>query len=118
MRILVFRLDGEDAILASLRRSFPSIGFRKCRADENIDDEGRRLIVMDTIPSVKRVMLLESLDSGFLNGDASHAVSMLRILKNLSSIDSAKVIAVPESMGAAIAVKAISAIITDLKAGR
>jgi len=113
MRILVFRLDEEDAVLASLRKTFPSIGFRKCRADEDIEDEGRRLIVIDTIHSVNRTMLLESLDSGYLH-DASHAVSMLRILKNLSSIDSVKVIAVPENYDAHRIVKEISSIIREL----
>jgi hypothetical protein len=113
MRILVFRLDEEDTILRSLRRNFPSIGFRKCRANEDIEDEGRHLVALDTIPSVRKVMLLESLDSGYLH-DASHAISMLRILKNLSSIDSVKVIAVPEGYDAQRIVSEVSSILREL----
>lgn len=81
--------------------------------DSDIEDEGRHLIVIDTIPSVKKIMLLESLDSGYLH-DASHAVSMLRILKNLSYIDSVKVIAVPEGYDAQRIARGISSIINEL----
>ena len=114
MQVLIFCLDDEDSILSALRASFPSVGFRKCKANEDLSDEGNRLMILETIPSVPHVMLLDSLDSGWLRGDVSHAVSMLRVLKNLGTLESVRVIAVPEGCDASIAIKGISSIIRQL----
>ncbi len=117
MRILIFRLENEDFILERLRKAFPAVGFRKCSLNENIDDEGRRLVAIETVQSVRSVMLIESMDSGFLKGESSHAISNLRVMKRLGALDSVKVIAVPERMEPERAARSISAVITEL-AGR
>jgi hypothetical protein len=114
MRVLVFGLDNEDAVLSGLRKAFPTIGFRKCRANEDIEDEGKRLIVIDTVTSVKSVLLLDCLESGYLAGEASKAISVLRILKSLGSIDSVRVIAVPESYPSLSSIREISGILRSL----
>jgi len=116
MHILVFRLDNEDMILASLRKAHPHIGFRKCRAGENIEEEGRNLILIDTVPGLKNVMLIDNLYSRWLDEAAksSKMISTLRILKGLGSIDSARVIGVPEDYDPREAARGISAAIKSL----
>jgi hypothetical protein len=114
MRVLVFSLENEDVILASLRKSFPEIGFRKCKANENIEDEGRRIVLLDTIPGIRKTILIDSLDSGWLRGGVSRAVSLMRIMRDVGALESARVIAVPEGHDPARAIAEISLILKEM----
>lgn len=113
MRILVFRLDAEDAILARLRSMHPEIGFRKCRAADSLDGHGRDLVALDTVPGLKKVLLIESLQSGWLR-EPTPALYTLRVLKKLGSVSSVRVISVPERYPEESAVKEISRMISQL----
>jgi hypothetical protein len=118
MHILVFRLENEDVILASLRKAHPDIGFRKCRASD-IEEEGRNLVLIDTVPGLKNVMLIDNLHSRWLDeaAETSKMISTLRVLKALGSIDSAMVIGVPVDYEAQRAARGISSAIKSLDKG-
>ncbi|MDD5172133.1 MAG: hypothetical protein PHF60_03805 [Candidatus ainarchaeum sp.] len=97
MRVLVFGLANEDSVLPELRRRFPSIGFKKPTASEELEEEGRHIVVMDTVKGIDRVTLIDDLEvvnPGRIAGGSGMLLS-LRILLKLKSIDSVKVIAVP-----------------------
>ena len=97
MNILILELAEEDLILRTLRKRFPTVGFKKYDVSMEIEDEGRRLIVIDTVKGITNVTLLEDLH--FISPgkalDGSGAIMTLRILKSIGSIDSTKIIAVP-----------------------
>jgi hypothetical protein len=97
MRVLVFGLANEDSVLPELRRRFPSIGFKKTAASEDLEEEGRRLVVVDTVKGIDQVTLIDDLEAvnpGRIAGGSGMLLA-LRILLKLKSVDSVKVIAVP-----------------------
>ena len=115
MEILVFG-QFRDSLLSSLRKHFPSIIFRKCDLSMELENEGRRLIVMDSVKGVDKVTLVDDLHS-ISPGKAiegSGTIMTLRILLRIGSLESAKVIAVPADYPEAIAFSEISAIIGEL----
>ncbi len=111
MEVLVFGLENEDYILSSLRKSFPSVGFKKYDLSKDIEEEGRRLVVVDTIRGIDRVLLVDDLHS--LNPakaiDGSGAIMTLRILLSIGSLEAVRLIAVPEGYGAEDALAEIRA---------
>jgi hypothetical protein len=116
MEILVFGLSNEDAMLRRLRKRFPSVGFKKCDAKHEIEDEGHGVVALDTMRGIERVTLLE--DIGTLSphkalGGSGTAMT-LRILLRIGSIKSAKLIGVPEGYPDEAAFEEISAIIRSL----
>jgi len=116
MRVLVFGLADENAVLAELRHRFPSVGFRKYSVSEELESEGRRLIVLDTVKGVDRVTLIEDLDTvspGRIAGGSGLLLS-LRILMKLKSVDSVKVIAVPHEYETGDAVEEITHLLGEL----
>ncbi|MCI0503501.1 hypothetical protein L0Y65_02205 [Candidatus Micrarchaeota archaeon] len=116
MEILVFGLANEDSLLGRLRKRFPSVGFRKCDLAQELEGEGRRPVVIDTLKGLERVTLLD--DLGTVNPkralDGSGIIITLRILMRLGSIDSASVIGVPEGYPEDLAYEEMSAIIAAL----
>ena len=98
MRVLVFGLTNEDTVLPELRHRFPSVGFKKSAVSEELEEEGRRLVVIDTVKGIDRVTLIDDLEvvnPGRI-AKGSGLLLSLRILMKLKTIDSVKVIAVPE----------------------
>ena len=116
MDVLVFNLRDENLVLSRLRKAFPGIGFKKYDIQMELEDEGRRLIVIDTVKGIDRVMMLEDLHllSPGRALEGSGAMITLRIMKSIGSIDSAKVIAVPENYPTADAIEEIIPIIREL----
>ncbi|MEW6035105.1 MAG: hypothetical protein AB1529_00690 [Candidatus Micrarchaeota archaeon] len=119
MDILVFGLADEDSMLARLRKRFPDVGFRKFDISQELDEESRRLVVIDTMKGIDRVTLLD--DPGRLSPgkalEGSGSMMTLRILLRIGSLDSVKVIAVPEGYPQDDAFSEICAIIESLPPG-
>lgn len=116
MQILVFGLADEDSLLQKLRRRFPSVGFRKCDLSGELEGEGPNIVALDTLKGLDRVCLLD--DLGTISPsralDGSGSVMTLRILIRIGSIESAKIIGVPENYPADAAYEGISSIIEAL----
>jgi hypothetical protein len=116
MEILVFGLANEDAMLRRLRKRFPYVGFKKCDAKHEIEDDGNGVTALDTVPGIDKVELLD--DLGSLSPQralcGSGTVMTLRILLRIGSIRSARVIGVPEGYPEEAAFEEISAIIKSL----
>ncbi|MEW6748369.1 MAG: hypothetical protein AB1295_01535 [Candidatus Micrarchaeota archaeon] len=116
MNILVFGLESEDAILSRLRRNFPNLGFKKYQISMELEDEGKRIVAIDTVKGIDHVMLLDdmSIVSPAKAMSGSGAIMTLRILLKIGSLESAKVIAVPEKYPQAAAVQEISNLLSQI----
>lgn len=116
MQILVFGLEGEDAILPELRKRFPSVGFKKSDLSHDLEEEGRALVVIDTVPGLERVELIDDVRtvSPGRAMEGSGALMTLRILVSLGTIDSARMIAVPKGCPPAAAVEGMDSAIREL----
>jgi len=119
MMILVFALAGEDRILSGLRKRFPSVGFKKCHVNHDLESEGRGIIIIDTFRGVDKVRLVENLESEWLGKamEGSDIIITLRVLKKLGAIDTARVIAVPEGHAPAKSLEEICSVISSLLTG-
>jgi hypothetical protein len=115
MKVLVFGLENEDAILRSLRKAFPSVGFKKCRIRDNLEEEGRDLVALDSVAGIDKVLLMNELNAVSPKiMDNSETLITLRILVSIGSLDSAKVIAVPLNEDPESAARQIGLILRDL----
>lgn len=104
-KILVFGnpLVQEDSIalrlMPLLQVRFPEIKFKECDSSENMEREGRDLIILDSAMGLKRVELIEDLarvDMGKIYSMHDFDLSItLRLLKKINAIDSVRIIAVP-----------------------
>ena len=116
MKILVLGLENEDRILSILRKDFPGVGFKKCRISDDLEAEGRDITALDSVKGIISVILIDEL--GSLSPkviEGSETLLTFRILKSIGSIDSARVIAVPEGADPQEAVSGIKRIMKDLK---
>jgi hypothetical protein len=90
-------------IIGKLRERFPGIEFREFDPNENLENEGRNLNIIDTIEGIDRVMLITDIASiktqrvySMHDFDLGHA---LKILKRLNYIDGVRIFGVPMGMG-------------------
>jgi Ni,Fe-hydrogenase maturation factor len=107
-RVLVFGnpLVEKDSIalrmLPSLRRRFPSAEFVEFDAAEDLEKQGRDLIILDAADGIDDVVLLEDLSA--LSGGKVYSMHdfdlslTLRLLKKMGSLDSVRIIAVPSGL--------------------
>jgi Ni,Fe-hydrogenase maturation factor len=124
LKVLVFGnpLVRKDSIamrmLPALRKKFPQIEFREADTAENLESEGRDLLILDSAESIDRVTLLEGLE----HLEMPKAYSMhdfdlpitLKLLKKLGKLDSVRIIAVPHGYPLRKAVAEASALISSL----
>lgn len=101
-------------ILPSLRRKFPEVEFKEFDAAENLEQEGRDLLILDSAVGIRKPVLLDGLGSiDSLSGGKAYSMHdfdlalTLKLLKKMGSIDSVRIIAVPSSMGARSALPAV-----------
>jgi len=123
-KILVFgnRLLAEDSLplrmLPALRRRFPDVEFKESDTSENLEEEGRDLIILDSAFGISEVTLIDDLDNLQLSKRFSmHDFDLpitLRILIKLKALDSVKIIAVPSGYALGKAVSESAAIISTL----
>ncbi|MEW6036546.1 MAG: hypothetical protein AB1529_08095 [Candidatus Micrarchaeota archaeon] len=127
MKVLVFGnpLVRKDSIalrmLPALRKRFPEVEFREADAAENLESEGRDLLILDSAEGIRGVTVLEGIE----RLEMSKAYSMhdfdlpitLKLMKKLGRLDSVRIIAVPHGYPLRRAVAEASAIISTLLSG-
>jgi len=105
IKILVFgnALVAEDSLplrlLPALRRRFKSLEFVEFDAAENLENEGRDLVILDTAKGPDRVVLLEGIDkveTGKIHSMHDFDLALtLKIMRKMGLLDSVRIIAVP-----------------------
>ncbi len=86
-------------LLPKLRERFPDIEFKDFDPNENMEAEGRDLIIIDTIQGIRKVSLVTDIDSiktqkvySMHDFDLGYS---LKLLKKLKYIDSVMIFGVP-----------------------
>lgn len=105
LKILVFGniLVEQDSLplklLPKLRKKFPKIEFKELDAIEELENEGRDLIILDCAKGVKKVEIIDNLDKIETTKPYSmHDFDLgltLKLLRKMRKIDSVKIIAIP-----------------------
>lgn len=124
MKILVFGnlLVKEDSLplklLPKLYKLFPQIRFKEFDAAENLEHEGRNLILLDTAFGINKVSVITDteafqIDKKYSMHDFDLAIQ-LKLLKKLKKIDSVKIIAVPPGYPKKKALEEVRGIISTL----
>ncbi len=105
-------------ILPALRRRFPVAEFKEFDAAEDLEKEGRDLIIIDSAVGISRVLLIEdlgALESGKIYSMHDFDLSLtLKLLKKMGAIDSVRIIAVPASLPLRKAVSGCSRLLSSL----
>lgn len=124
LKILVFGnpLVAEDSLplrlMPTLRQRFPSVEFKEFDAAENLEDEGRDLVILDTAKGPDRVVLLEgieSIETGKIYSMHDFDLALtLKLLKKLKLVDSVRIIAVPAGYPEKKALAEVAALIPGL----
>ncbi|MEW6749047.1 MAG: hypothetical protein AB1295_05050 [Candidatus Micrarchaeota archaeon] len=127
MKVLVFGnpMVEEDSIalrlMPLLRERFPGVEFKEFDPTENLEGEGRDLIILDAAKGIGKAVLLEGTSSLERSGTYSlHDYDLpisLSLLKRLGKIDSVRLIAVPSSSSLDEALEQSAAIISSLLSG-
>ncbi len=127
LKVLVFGniLVREDSIalrlIKPLQKKFPEIEFKEFDAAEDLENEGRDLIILDSAKGISEAALLEGAES-FSSGktctmhDFDLALT-LKLLKKLGALDRVRIIAVPSSMPLRKAVAGSSRLLSSLLSG-
>ncbi len=105
MKILVFGnpLLKQDSLplklLPKLKSLYPNIEFKEIDPTEDLDKQGRHLIILDTVKGIDKVTTITSIDQLHANKIYSmHDFDLalnLKLLKKLNIIDSVKIIGIP-----------------------
>lgn len=124
MKVLVFGnvlVDGDALplrLMPRLREIFPYLEFKEFDTAENLEGEGRDLVILDTALGIEIVTLIDDVDMLQVSKTCSmHDFDLpitLRILLKLKAIDSVKIIAVPAGYQESKAVAEISQILASI----
>lgn len=108
MKVLVFGnlLVKEDSLplrlMPELQKTFPDIEFKELDAVEDLQNEGRHLLIIDSVKGIKEPCLLDlssiKLDRIYSMHDFDLGYNLV-LLKKLNLIDDAKIIGVPMNIG-------------------
>jgi len=126
-KVLVFGNPLVDADSIALRlmpllaEKFPEFSFKEFDAAENLENEGRDLIILDSAIGLDGVTLIESLD-GLISAKtySMHDFDLaltLKLLRKMGKIDSVKIIAVPASCPLRKALLGASRLLSSLLSG-
>jgi len=105
MKVLVFGnpfLENDSLplkLLPKLRKTFPSIEFKEIDPTEDLDKQGRDLVILDTVEGIDNVIELNSIEQLYANKvytmhDFDLAYN-LKLLKKIGKIDSVRIIGAP-----------------------
>ncbi len=103
-------------ILPQLREKFPEIDFVEFDPSENLEDEGRHLLIIDSAEGIRKPSLIT--DIGLIHTPKIYSMHdydlgySLKLLKKLGYIDSVTVFGVPLRMRKAMALKQVSDMIS------
>lgn len=124
MKILVFGniLVREDSlalrILPKLVSAFPKIEFKELDAAENVESEGKDLIILDVAKGIETPMIIDDLNSLDLSNiysmhDFDIAITLKLLLKH-KKINSIKIIALPTALEESLALDGAKKLISTL----
>ena len=89
-------------ILSSLRKRFPEIEFKEFDPNDDLEKEGRNLMIIDTVEGIKEATLITDIDRIIVSRLYSmHDFDLgqsLKLLKKMGYIDSVKIFGVPMGM--------------------
>jgi hypothetical protein len=104
-------------LMGPLRKRFPSFEFREFDPSENLEREGRDLMIIDTAEGIEKVTLLTDIDSIATSKIYSmHDFDLgfsLKLLKKAGYIDSARVFCVPMGIGEDLALSQLADLIAS-----
>jgi len=112
MKVLVFGnpfLENDSLplkILPKLREKFPEIEFKEIDPTEDLDKQGRDLVILDTVEGIDEIVELNSIEQLHANKVYSmHDFDLaynLKLLKKIGKIDSVRIIGIPMGIGEAL----------------
>ena len=104
-------------LLNQLRKEFPQIDFREFDAVEDLQNEGRELNIIDAVEGIKKVELIEDIDSlqtskiySLHDFDLAYT---LKLLKKMKMVDSVRIFGVPIDAKKEVAFKQLKKMITS-----
>ena len=105
MKVLVFGnplLENDSLpleLLPELRDKFPNIEFKEIDPTEDLEKQGRHLVILDSVEGIDEVIILDSIEQLHANKIYSmHDFDLaynLKLLKKIGKVDSVKIIGVP-----------------------
>lgn len=105
MKVLVFGnplLENDSLplkLLPELKNKFPDIEFKEIDPTEDLEKQGKHLIILDTVEGINKVVILNSIEQLHANKIYSmHDFDLaynLKLLKKIGKVDSVKIIGVP-----------------------
>ena len=117
MKILVFGnplLEFDNLplkLIPKLQKKFPKIKFSEFDPTEELEKQGKDLIIIDTVEDIKKITIIESIDKiSKTKLYSMHDFDLgynLKILKKLNLIDSIKIIGIPMKISEEDALKGI-----------
>jgi hypothetical protein len=123
LKILVFgnQLVGIDSLplrlMPQLKEIFPDIEFMEFDPNENLENEGRDLNIIDTVEGIRNVRLITEKDIDLINGQrvfTMHDYDLgynLKLLKKLNYIDRVRIFGLPMKISEKAALAQLSALI-------
>ena len=109
MKVLVFGnpfLENDSLplkLLFKLREKFPSVEFKEVDPTEGLENEGRDLVIIDSVEGIDEVVEIDSIERLHTNRICSmHDFDLaynLKLLKKVGKIDSVRIIGVPMGIG-------------------
>ena len=126
MKILVFGNPHieEDSIplklIPLLKKEFPKVEFKEFETEEELKDEGKNLILMDSVQGIKETTIIEDIEQL----ESQKIVSMhdfgvshnLKLLKKIGYIESIKIIGIPQKISIEAALKQVKEKIKSISA--
>jgi Ni,Fe-hydrogenase maturation factor len=86
-------------LLPKLKKEFPEIEFKEFDSVEDLQSEGRNLLIIDSVKGIKKVQLITKIDSIVTEKIYSlHDFDLgqsLKLLKKMNMIDDVKIFGVP-----------------------
>ena len=103
-------------ILPKLKQKFPNIEFKEIDPTENLEEQGKDLIILDTIKNINKITIIDDIDKLKTNKlysmhDFDLALN-LKLLKKLGKINSAKIIGIPMNFPETEAIKQLFQILS------
>jgi len=103
-------------LLGELRKRFSQIEFKEFDPNENLENEGKELNIIDAVEGIEKVTLITDIDSI----KTSRLYSMhdfdlgysLKLLKKLNYLDNVRVFGVPMEINEREALKQLTALIS------
>lgn len=89
-------------LLPKLKKEFPEIEFKEFDSVEDLQTEGKNLLIIDSVLGIKRVQLIKNIESitteKFYSLHGFDLGQSLKLLKKLNMIDEVKIFGVPVKM--------------------